>query len=121
MRLLHLTVPALLGVSVLAGCSDAATNADEAAEVKVSTCLADAAGGKPKAEGTIVNDTSKPSGYTFRVRFLDPAGNEVSQASNVVARVEPGETATWRLEGGQSAKGALTCQVDNVARNAVGT
>jgi len=119
MRLLQLTAGAVLGISLLSGCSD--DNAEEAAEVKVSACVADPAGGRPRAEGTIVNSSSQPSAYTFRVRFLDPAGNEVSQASNAVARVEPGETATWRLEGGVSARGTLRCEVDNVTRNAVGS
>jgi hypothetical protein len=121
MRLSNLSVSVLLGAAVLAGCADDATDADEAAQVKVSSCVADPAGGKPRAEGTIVNSTTKPSGYTFRVRFLDPAGNEVSQATNAVARVEQGATATWRVQGGESASGALSCEIDQVTRTAVGT
>lgn len=120
MRLRNLIVTAGLGMSILAGCSDD-TDSAEAAEVNVGSCVADPAGGRPKAEGTIVNSSSKPSGYTFRVRFLDPSGNEVSSAGNAVANVAPGETATWRVEGGASARGPLQCEVSNVTRTAVGT
>ena len=120
MRLLNLTLTAALAVPVLAGCGEGSSKAPEG-DVSVSTCVADPGGGKPKAEGNIVNNTSKPSGYTFRVAFLDPAGNEVSQGSAGVGRVEPGGTATWRLEGGVSAKGALRCELRNVTRTAVGT
>jgi len=119
MRLLNLTLTAALGASLLVGCgggsSDAALD-----DIQVTKCEPDSAGAKPKAEGTIRNNTTKPSGYTFRVRFLDPSGNEVSQGASVVGRVEPGATVGWRLEGGTSAKGALTCQVENAARTAVG-
>jgi len=120
MRLLNLTITAAIGVSLLPACSGSSSKAPEG-DISVKSCVTDPAGGKPKAEGTIVNNTSKPSGYTFRVRFLDPAGNEVSQGTTAVARVEQGETATWRLEGGTSARGALTCQVANPTRTAVGT
>ena len=121
MRLLNLTITAVLGASLLSGCSDGADSENAEADIRVSSCVADPAGGKPSAEGSIVNNTSKPSGYTFRVRFLDPAGNEVSQGTNAVARVEPGATATWSLQGVTSAKGALTCQVANATRTAVGS
>lgn len=120
MRLLKVTVVAALGVSMLSACSGSSSKSPEG-DISVKSCVADPAGGKPKADGTIVNNTSKPSGYTFRVRFLDPSGNEVSQGTTGVARVQPAETATWRLEGGNSAKGALTCQLKNTTRTAVGT
>lgn len=120
MRLLNLTAAAVVGASFLSGCGNGSTKKAET-EISVTACTADPAGGKPKAEGRIVNSTSKPSAYTFRVRFLDPSGNEVSQNTNAVARVEPAETAIWRLEGTLSAKGALTCKVDQATRTAVGT
>lgn len=119
MRRATLAVPAVLSALILPACGNGSTKAPEG-DIKVSACTPDPAGGKPRAEGTIVNNTTKPSGYTFRVRFLDPAGNEVSQASNAVARVEAGATATWRIEGGASAKGTLTCEISNATRTAVG-
>jgi len=45
----------------------------------------------------------------------------VSQGTSAVGRVEPGTTFTWKVEGGQSAKGALNCKVANQTRTAVGT
>lgn len=120
MRLLKLTATAVLGLTMLSACAGDSSENPEG-DVSVKSCSGDPAGGKPKAEGSIVNNTSKASGYTFRVRFLDPSGNEVSQATNAVARVEPGETATWRVEGGTSARGALTCELKNVSRTAVET
>jgi len=118
MRLLNLTLTAVLGVSMLSGCSD--SEKDPAGDIRVTGCAADPTGGKPKAEGTIVNNTSKPSAYTLRVKFLDPAGNQVSEATTGVGKVDPGASAIWRLEGGVSARGPLTCQVVNPTRTAVG-
>lgn len=120
MRLRNLAAPVLFGVPILAGCGGESTKSPEG-DVSLTACVPDPAGGKPRAEGAIVNNTSKPSAYTFRVRFLDPAGNEVSQANTGVARVEPGATATWRAEGGLSARGQITCQLTNHTRTAVGT
>ena len=122
MRLLNLTLTAALGAALLTGCSEDTDTAENAeADIKVAACVADPGGGKPSAEGTIVNNTSKPSGYTFRVQFLDPAGNEVTQGTNAVARVDQGATATWKLLGAASARGPLTCKVANATRTAVGT
>ena len=120
MRLLPLTFTAALGLAALTGCEDGSSEAPKG-DITTTTCAADPAGGKPKAEGQIVNKSSKPSAYTFRVRFLDAAGNEVSQGSAAVGRVEPNGNARWELQGGLSAKGALTCEVSNVTRTAVGT
>ena len=120
MRLLPLILTAALGLTALTGCEDGSSKPPEG-DITTTSCAADPAGGKPKAEGQIINNTSKPSAYTFRVRFLDAAGNEVSQGSAAVARVEPSGNARWELQGGLSAKGALTCQISNVTRTAVGT
>jgi len=120
MRARNLTVTAVLGVALLAGCGGS-SDKSAASEISLKTCAADPAGGKPKAEGSIVNHTSKPSAYTFRIRFLDASGNEVSQGTSAVGRVEPGTTFTWKVEGGQSAKGALNCKVANQTRTPLGT
>jgi hypothetical protein len=120
MRLLKLTAIAGLGMALLPGCGEGSTKSPDA-DITLTTCAADPAGGKPKAGGSIVNHTSKPSGYTFRVRFLDASGNEVSAAQGGVARVEPSQTATWNQEGTASAKGPLSCKLANQTRTAVGT
>ena len=116
---LKVTVAATLGAALLAGCGGGG-DTSAASDITVTTCAADPAGGKPKAEGSIVNHSSKPSAYTFRVRFLDASGNEVSQGTSAVGRVEPNATFTWKVEGGVSAKGALSCKIANQTRNAVG-
>lgn len=121
MRLLHLpaTAAGLLGAAILPACGGS-TSDPAASDVTVSSCAADPAGGKPKAVGKIVNGSSKPSAYTFRVKFKDAAGNQVSEGTSAVGRVEAGGTANWDLTGGVSANGPLTCEVGNVTRNAVG-
>jgi len=87
--------------------------------VVVTACNPAPAGGKPTASGTISNATSKASGYTFRVQFLDPSGNEVSQGATGVAKVDAGGTAKWDLEGATSANGPVTCKLNNITRTAV--
>ncbi len=74
---------------------------------------------KPEASGAVTNRTTKPSGYTFRVKCLNEAGKEVSQGATTVAKVEPQVTATWIVQGATAATGKLTCKVDNVARTEV--
>jgi hypothetical protein len=113
-----LAVTAALGAMLAGGCS--ASSDKVSSDVGVSACNADPAGGNPTAEGTIVNHTSKPSAYAFRVSFADSAGNESSQGAVAVARVEPGATAKWTSHGATGAKGPLTCKVTNLARTAVG-
>ncbi len=117
-KILRLTAVAALGGIGLLGCGGESSNS-ESDDVVVTACTADPAGGKPKATGTISNATSKDSGYTFRVQFLGPTGNEASQGTDAVAKVDAGGTATWDLEGISSANGPLTCKVTNVTRTAV--
>ena len=118
--ILRLTATAAIGGLVLVGCGGEGSSDSPDDDVTVNTCAPTPGGGKPEAAGAITNRTTKASGYTFRVRFLDPAGNEVTQAANGVARVEAGATATWRTEGAAAAKGPLTCAVVNATRTAVG-
>jgi len=120
MRLSKLPVAAAIGAAVLAGCNSGSTKSPNA-DITVTSCAADPAGGKPRASGTIVNHSSKPSGYTFRVRFVDAAGNVVTDAPNGVGRVEPNATANWTALGNGSAKGPLTCKLTDQTRAAVGT
>ena len=117
-KILRLTAAAALGGIGLLGCGGESSNS-ESDDVVVTACTADPAGGKPKATGTISNSTSKASGYTFRVQFLDSSGNEVSQGTDAVAKVDAGGTATWDLDGITSAKGPVTCKVTNITRTAV--
>lgn len=116
--ILRLGATVAIGGLVLLGCGNSSSdNPDD--DVSITACNADPSGGKPRADGAIKNATKKASAYTFRVRFLDPSGNEVSQAANAVGKVEPAGTASWHVEGGNSAKGPVTCQLANVTRTAV--
>jgi len=36
-----------------------------------------------------------------------------------VGKGDPGATLTWKVDGGASAKGALSCKIENQTRNAV--
>lgn len=117
-KILRLTAAAALGGVGLLGCGGESSNS-ESDDVVVTACNAAAAGGKPSASGTISNTTSKASGYSFRVQFLDPSGNEVSQGADGVVKVDAGGTATWDLEGITSANGPVTCKVTNITRTAV--
>lgn len=117
--ILRLTAAAALGGLSLLGCSGEEGSSDSPDDdVAVTTCTA-VPNGKPVAEGTIANRTTKSSGYTFRIRFLDPAGNEVSQATDGVGRVDAAGTANWRAQGLTSANGPLTCKVSDVTRTEV--
>ena len=117
-KILRLSVAAALGGLGLLGCGGESSDT-ESDDVVVTACNAATAGGKPTASGTINNATSKASGYSFRVQFLNPSGNEVSQGADAVAKVDAGGTATWDLDGITSAKGPVTCKVTNISRTAV--
>jgi hypothetical protein len=96
-----------------AGCT---SSASAAKDVTVTACRADPAGGRPSADGTIDNHSSKASTYIVKVNFSDSAGNNVSQGAATVAKVDAGSTATFHLPGLTSAKGPLTCKVASVTR-----
>lgn len=103
--------------SVFGGCSSKEKNA--AADVAVTTCSSDPGGGKPHAEGTIQNNSSKDSGYAFRIAFKDAAGNKVSDGAVTVGKVLKGQSATWKADGASSAKGDLSCEALGITRTAV--
>lgn len=96
-----------------AGCTSSATAAKD---VAVTACNADPGGGRPTADGTIVNHSSKASTYVVNVNFYDTSNNKVSQGAATVGKVEPGATANFHLQGLASAKGPLTCKVGTVNR-----
>jgi hypothetical protein len=102
----------LLTLALLGGCSSKAA----AQDVTVTACQADPAGGRPAADGTIVNHSSKASTYVIDIIFYDSSGNRASEGGATVGKVEPGATATFHAGGLASAKGPLTCKVASVTR-----
>ena len=112
---------ALAGLALLAASAGCSSEDDDkaAGDVKVTTCEADAGGGRPTASGSISNGSSKDSAYAFRVRFTDSSGNRVSEGAVTVAKVDSGGDATWKATGVARAKGPLTCEVSGVSRTAV--
>jgi hypothetical protein len=112
----------LVGLAVVAavfGGACSSKSKDVAGDVSLSSCTADASGGRPKAAGSIHNTSSKDSGYAFRIEFKDSDGNKVSDGAVTVAKVKAGATASWDATGAASARGNLSCDVRGVPRTAV--
>ena len=103
----------LLVAPALAGCT---SSSSAAKDVAITSCAADAGGGRPTAKGTVDNHTSKASTYALDVGFYDSSGNRVSEGGATLGKVEPAATATFTAEGATDAKGPLTCKVGSVTR-----
>jgi hypothetical protein len=111
--LLVIVAAVVVAVVVFAGNNSSDPAKDD---VTVQACSADPGGDKPSATGQVVNNTSKSSNYSIRMKFLDAQGNQVSEGVDVVNDVEPGETATWKLGGTRDARGPVRCEVTGVSR-----
>jgi hypothetical protein len=98
---------------LLAGCS---SNKAAEKDVSITACRDDPGGGRPTADGTIVNHSSKASTYVVDIQFIDSSGNKVSEGGSPVGKVEPGATAVFHAQGLSGAKGPLTCKVATVQR-----
>lgn len=85
-------------------------------DVTITACNADPGGGKPKAEGQVVNQSSKTSNYVIRVKFTDAQGNRVAEGVDGVKGVKALETSKFTLTGDSGAKGPLKCEVSGVTR-----
>jgi hypothetical protein len=110
-RLLRTALAAALTAVVL-GCGGKSTS-----DATVTACNADPDGGPPRAEGQIINNSSKDSVFFVRVGFYDTAGNRVSEGSDSIGDVEPGTSSPFQINGAARAKGPLTCKVLNVRRS----
>jgi hypothetical protein len=104
---------ALLAVPLFAGCS---SNKAAEKDVTVTACRDDPGGGRPTADGTIDNHSSKASTYVVDITFFDSSGNKVSEGGAPVGKVLPGATSVFHAQGLSSAKGPLTCKVASVQR-----
>jgi hypothetical protein len=98
---------------LLAGCR---SNKAAEKDVTVTTCRDDPGGGRPTADGTIVNHSSKASSYVVDIIFYDSSGNKVSEGGAPVGKVESGATSVFHAQGLANAKGPLTCKVATVQR-----
>jgi hypothetical protein len=117
-RKLALTALLVMTALALGSCGDDEEENAEA-DVTVGVCAHDSTGGRPNAEGRIINNSSQDSAYAFRVTFIDTAGNKVSEGAVTVAKVPPGGQATWRTEGVTAARGPLVCDLSEISRTAV--
>jgi hypothetical protein len=107
--------PFCVGV-LLAGCTSSKTASKD---VTITSCKASPSGGHPTAAGSILNHSSKSSGYTIHVKFKDSSGNAVGDGVAVVAKVDPDTSAKWNATGTVNAKGPVNCDLDTVKRAAV--
>jgi hypothetical protein len=112
--LILIAVASVAAIAVLAGCS--ASGSAAAKDVTISACTAGPAGGHPRADGRILNHSSKPSLYTIHVKFTDAAGNGVGDGLAAVAKVDPGTTANWQATDTLNAKGPVKCSLSSVTR-----
>jgi hypothetical protein len=101
---------------LLAGCTSSKTASKD---VTITSCKASPSGGHPTATGTILNHSSKSSGYTIHVKFKDSSGNAVGDGVSLVKKVDPDETAKWDATGTLNAKGPVNCELESVKRAAV--
>ncbi|MFN2607716.1 MAG: FxLYD domain-containing protein [Acidimicrobiales bacterium] len=101
-----------LTAAALFGCGTSKSTTD----ATVSACTADPGGGRPTAEGQVVNTSSKTSSFFLRIGFYDASGNKVTDGVDQVGSIDPGKGGPWHATGVQDAKGPLTCKVVTLRR-----
>ena len=119
MRRLMIIAASVSAIAALAGCSSSSKSAKK--DVTITACTPSPSGGHPTSSGTILNHTSKSSVYTIHVKFKDSSGNSVGDGVAAVAKVDPNTSAKWHADSSLSSKGAVTCSLSSVTRNAVPT
>jgi hypothetical protein len=92
------------------------------ADISISACFASQSG-IPTAQGTIVNHSSEPSDYEFRLDFIDPTGRKITDdGGNTVRDLQPGGTESFSTEGlSRAPSGPITCKVGSIHRYRAGT
>jgi hypothetical protein len=103
----------LAALPLLAACH---SNKTAEKDVAITACRDDPGGGRPTADGTVVNNSSKASTYIVSVSFIDSSGNNVTNGGATLGKVLSGATAIFHAEGVTGAKGPLTCKVSSVQR-----
>lgn len=103
----------LLAAPLLTACT---SNKAAEKDVTITACRDDPGGGRPTADGTVVNHSSKASTYILTISFRDSSGNKVTDGGATLGKVEPGATAVFHATGVAGGKGPLTCKVTTVNR-----
>jgi len=85
-----------MAVPLLTGCH---SNKTAEKDVSITACRADPGGGRPTADGTVVNHSSKASTYILSVSFTDSSGNKVTDGGATLGKVLPGATSIFHAEG----------------------
>jgi hypothetical protein len=116
MKMLLLVGTSACLLAALTGCS---SSKSAKKDVTITACKPSPTGDHPSAAGTIVNHSSKSSAYTIHVKFKDPSGNSAGDGVSGVAKVDPNQSAKWTATSSLNHKGAVTCSLDSVTRNAV--
>ena len=111
-RLLRLLSVIAVTAILAIGCGTSKNTQD----ASIRACTADPAGGKPTAEGQVVNTSSKSSTFFVRIGFYDPAGNRISEGATTVGSVDPGGIGSWTVAGAADANGPLRCEVMTLRR-----
>lgn len=87
-------------------------------DVTISKCEVDPLLKLPKASGTIVNHSSKPSNYIVHLEFNQGA-TRVAEGYEAANEVAAGQTVNWDATGDkQVTSGAVTCKTISVERYA---
>jgi len=113
-RSIRLLSAAVLAATLVVGCGTSKNTQD----ASIQGCNADPGGGKPTANGIVVNTSSKSSSFFIRLGFYDQAGNRISEGADTVGSIDPGGTGPWSITGAADANGPLTCEVMTLRRTA---
>lgn len=90
--------------------------APPAKDVKITDCAVNSTLGLPEAELTVRNRSSKTSDYAITIEFLDANGDRVAEGAASATNLRPGQKATNKATGDNTASGQVKCSVTKVDR-----
>ncbi|MGI9021901.1 MAG: FxLYD domain-containing protein [Acidimicrobiales bacterium] len=114
-RSLRLLSAAAVAAGLLVGCGTSKSTQD----ASIAACNADPGGGKPTAQGQVVNTSSETSSFFIRIGFYDVSDNRISEGATTLGSVDPGALGSWTITGAADANGPLTCKVMTLRRTSV--
>ncbi|MCP3801598.1 hypothetical protein NLX83_20260 [Allokutzneria sp. A3M-2-11 16] len=100
--------------SAAAPTSKAKPGVDVKADVKITSCAANAWTQDVVIE--VTNSSAEPAKYVVGVDISGPDGKPSSEARFVENRIEAGKTHTEKIPGDTPIKGAVTCAVGEARR-----